>query len=84
MKCNMKLKFRAYYKLDIERGNPMKFIQKVIDDELCFIYEDDYNAGEPSSFKYPFSAMFMDDDWIIEQWTGAYDVDEEVYVMVEK
>jgi hypothetical protein len=64
-------KFRVWYKPDIEKGEPLKFIQKFIDDEsnfgLFFVMEKD------EEFRYAFELPFFDDDWIIEQYTGFKD-----------
>ena len=63
----MKPKFRAWYKPDFSTPDgPLMFIQKMnIRDELVF------SAG--NDIEYPFEIPFVDDDWIIEQWTGLYD-----------
>ena len=65
---NKELKFRAWYKGDIEMGKPLKFVSQKIDDKLWFVMESD------TSFKYPFETPFTDDDdWIVEQATGIKD-----------
>jgi hypothetical protein len=64
-------KFRAWYRPDIEEGEPLKFIQKLINDKLnCrlfFVMEGD------EEFRYAFEVPFFDDDWIIEQYAGFKD-----------
>ena len=59
--------FRAFYKGDIEKGKPLMFIQKEIDNELFFVMKED------EEFRYEFFIPFIDNDWILQQWTGLYD-----------
>lgn len=64
------IKFRAFYRPDIDMNQPHKFVQKVIDDELYFVMEED------EDFRYPFAVPFQDQeygDWIIQQYTGLKD-----------
>lgn len=64
----MNKKFRAYYKPDLDTPDgALKFEQKEFNDELCFVYDDD--------IKYPFYIPFMDDDWVVQQYTGYDDKD---------
>jgi uncharacterized phage protein (TIGR01671 family) len=58
------IKLRAWSKLD----NPkLKFVLKEIDYELWFVMEND------EQIKYTFSAVYLDDDWIKEEYTGLFD-----------
>lgn len=59
--------FRAFYKGDIEKNEPLIFTQKEIDNELYFVMEKD------EEFRYKFFIPFIDNDWILEQWTGLKD-----------
>ena len=65
---NREIKFRAWYKADLELGAPIKFTMDTKDDEIKFIATD-----EGFSFSYPFALVFTDDDFIIEQYTGLND-----------
>lgn len=61
-------KFRAWYKPDFNTPDgPLKFEQKEIDGELFFAHDDE--------LKYPFEIPFLDDDWIVEQYTEVNDID---------
>ena len=60
----IRIKFRAWNKLDNPRK---KFILKEIDCELWFVMEND------EEINYSFSAVYLDDDWILEQYTGHED-----------
>ena len=65
--------FRAIYKPDIVLGNGLLedgliFYMKKENDELWFVSEGD------SDLRYPFAIPFIDDDWVVEQFTGLYDV----------
>lgn len=60
-------KFRAFYRDDISLGTPLLFEQKLVDDELFFVCKED------NVIRYPFSNLFTDDDWIIQQFTGIID-----------
>jgi hypothetical protein len=65
-KINDKPKFRAWYKPDATTSDGMlKFEQSEIDGRLWFALTDD--------IKYPFEVPFLDDDWIVEQFTGFVD-----------
>ena len=44
---------------------PLKFEQKIIEDELFFVHDDD--------IRYKFQIPFLDDDWVIQQYTGLND-----------
>lgn len=57
----MKYVFRAWYK-----NEPYKFTQRVINDKLFFVMEND-------ECKYSFYIPFIDSDWTVEQFTGIYD-----------
>ncbi len=61
------LKFRAFFKADLELGQPILFEQKVIEDELYFVAKDD------PEIKYVFGHLFMDEDVVIQQFTGLLD-----------
>ena len=67
MMTNRIFKFQAYCKSDIELNEPIKFIQKEIDDKLYFVAEKDEEC------KYEFHVPFMDDNFIIQQYTGVKD-----------
>jgi len=63
------LKFRAWYTPDFETvEGAMKFVQIENDDGLWFMWEKDHD------FRYEFQFPFIDDDWIIEQYTGINDM----------
>lgn len=70
------IKFRAFYKGDIKyvkKGEQdFMFHQALIDDELCFVMEKDRDIN------YPFQIPFLDNEWILMQFTGLKDVDGEV------
>lgn len=69
----MEKKFRAYYKLDLDTPDrALKFIQTDINHILYFVYDED--------IKYPFYIPFMDDNWVVQQYTGYDDKDgNEIY-----
>jgi len=71
----MKPKFRAWHKPDFDtKDGPLKFLQREVDEELKFVMECD------RGFAYPFECIFLDDNWIIEQYTGINDKnDTEIY-----
>lgn len=59
-------KFRAYYKPDLDTPDgALKFEQMIIEDELLFVYDAD--------IWYSFEIPFMDDDWVVQQYTGFND-----------
>lgn len=60
------MKFRAYYKGDLDLGTPLKFEQMEVDDELYFVHDH---------IRYPFAIPFQDDDWIVNMYTGINDSD---------
>lgn len=61
-------KFRAFYKPDFTTpGGPLLFEQKIVDDELFFVCKKD------SEIKYNFSIPFLDDNWVLQQFTGLKD-----------
>lgn len=62
-------KFRAWYKPHLEQGIVEMFEQVEIDHELFFVSSKDKDV------KYKFYIPFIDDDWIVEQWTGLYEKD---------
>lgn len=66
-------KFRAYYKPDLDTPDgALKFVQKEINGELFFVYDED--------IWYPFQIPFIDDNWVVQQYTGYDDKDEnEIY-----
>ncbi len=58
-------KFRAFYGPDLDTPDgALKFEQRVIDDELKFVYED---------LIYDFQIPFLDDNWVVQQYTGHND-----------
>jgi uncharacterized phage protein (TIGR01671 family) len=62
----MMKKFRAYYKPDFDTPDgALKFQQKIIKDDIFFVYGEDV--------WYPFQIPFLDDDWILDQWVGKLD-----------
>ena len=61
------IKFRAWYRGDIEIGKPLLFEEKKINYELFFI------CKESPDIVYPFYIPFIDDDWIVEQCIGLKD-----------
>jgi len=62
----MKKKFRAFYKLDLDTPDgALKFEQVEINHIPYFVYDED--------IKYPFYIPFMDDDWVVQQYTGYID-----------
>ena len=64
----MNHKFRAWYLPDGNTPDGMiKFISKIVDDELVFVAEDE------ETIKYPFYIPFLDEDWIVEYPTGMLD-----------
>lgn len=68
----MDKKFRAAYKPDIELGHGklehgLLFYQRVIDGNLFFVAEAD------EDLRYPFETPFLDEDWIVMQYTGLKD-----------
>lgn len=68
-------KFRAWNRSDLLAGHKLKFVQRTIDEELYFCLEND------EEFRYSFSSVFEDDNWIVEQFTGVYDCDGvEIYL----
>lgn len=69
----MNKKFRAYYKPDLdEESGALKFEQTLIEDELFFVYDAD--------IWYPFEIPFIDDQWVVQQYTGVKDKNEtEIY-----
>lgn len=74
MMINRIFKFQAYCKSDIELKQPIKFIQKEIDNTLYFVAENDEEC------KYEFHVPFMDDNFIIQQYTGVKDFNgREIY-----
>lgn len=72
----MKKKFRAFYKPDFDtKDGALLFSQKEVNYELKFYHEDDEGG-----IAYDFFVPFMDDDWIVQQFTGEKDVDgKEIY-----
>ena len=66
--------YRAWYKEDLKKGNPLLFEQKLIDGELYFINED----GTNTPFTYGFSTPFIDDDWILEECVKREDIHGQV------
>jgi len=63
---NPRFKFRAWCKGDFDTSDgPLLFEMREIDDQLWFAHDDE--------LKYPFEIPFLDDFWIIEQWTGNVD-----------
>jgi len=68
-------KFRAWNRSDLLAGHKLKFVQRTIDEELYFCLEND------EEFRYSFSSVFEDDNWIVEQFTGVHDCNEtEIYL----
>lgn len=64
----MNKKFRAWYLPDGDTPDGMlKFIQVEIEDRLYFAMESD------PLISYPFDIPFIDEDWVVEQWTGLVD-----------
>lgn len=61
-------KFRAWFKDDIERGEPLLFEEREVDYSLYFVCVKD------PDIKYELFVPFIDDDWIVEQYIGAADV----------
>lgn len=60
-------KFRAFYKPDLDTPDgALKFEQKIINDELWFVYDDD--------IRYEFQIPFLDDNWVVQQYTGMVDI----------
>ena len=59
------IKFRAWHRGDIERGEPLLFEQKEIDYKLFFVCKED--------FAYNLYVAIIDTDWIIEQYIGLKD-----------
>jgi uncharacterized phage protein (TIGR01671 family) len=58
--------FRTYYKPDVDTPDgALKFEQEIIKDKLFFVYDDLY---------YEFQIPFMDDNWLIQQYTGRDDI----------
>lgn len=62
-----KVKFRAWYKPHLDKGIVEMFEQVEIDCELFFV------SNKDKEVKYKFDLPFIDDDWIVEQWTGLKD-----------
>ena len=60
-------KFRTWYKPHLDKGIVEMFEQVEIDCELYFVSSKDKDV------KYKFYIPFIDDDWLIEQFTGLCD-----------
>lgn len=66
---NRIFKFRAYYKPDFDTpAGPLKFIGVVKKD-----FDARWVCEKDAEITYPFDTPFIDDDWIIQQWTGFQD-----------
>ena len=63
------MKFRAWYKPDLEQGDHIPFYSKEEDGELWFVEDTD----KVSKIKYPFQTPFCDPQWVVEQWIGLTD-----------
>ena len=63
----MKKKFRAWYKGDIALSSPLVFEVKEVDSELIWVCVSD------PEITYAFYVPFIDDDWIVEQYTNVED-----------
>tara|TARA_R110000772_G_scaffold131646_1_gene239891 strand:- start:870 stop:1331 length:462 start_codon:yes stop_codon:yes gene_type:complete len=77
-----KPKFRAFYTPDFTtEAGAMLFCQKLVEDangveDIKFIYEEEGKED----FGYDFQIPFLDDDWIVQQFTGMVGRDgEDVY-----
>lgn len=62
-----KLKFRAWYRGDINSGIPLKFTQEYDEENSRLVFQHD------EQLYYNFEIPFIDDDWILEQSTGVMD-----------
>lgn len=70
----MKPEFRAWYKPDFDTPDgPLKFDQTLTTDGILFTHSwsDD---GPYTDLAYPFDIPWLDDNWLLEQATDAYDI----------
>lgn len=65
----MKNKFRAWFKHDIESGEPLLFEEREVEHKLYFVCTKD------SDIKYELFVPFISDDWIVEKNIGVSDID---------
>jgi uncharacterized phage protein (TIGR01671 family) len=68
------IKFRAWYKPDFEtKDGALKFQQVIIFDEVKFCYGLDEEQDTDRLLMYSFEIPFLDNDWILQQYTGLKD-----------
>ena len=63
------LKINAYFKGDIEKGEPKKFIIEWDEETADFMFKMEENK----EFMYPVGIVLMDDEWVKVLFTGLYD-----------